>query len=410
MRISLPWRALSHSLGVAASVALVAGAPAAAQDRLVVHTEAGTPVIATELLIATGPADEPVGRAGIAHLAARAVTRPILPILDSLGAHLVVTPHKDAVGFTLIAAPDAWNEAVRVLLVAIFRDPVDAASVAAERQGIEAELLARRTNPADAAVRAADAAIFGEHHPWGRPAVGVPETVRRLTQSHVDGFLRTHFRAGLTYAAVVGPIEQLSAERQILPYVQGVDSVPATSIPPPQPERSPVTQDYNSVTTWVTASFPVSPDGDVEALRMLAHVVDDELSFGPTRRSVYDSHSEVVRRIGGGEVRFTVVVPPEEAAAWSDRLARAVEAIAGSPLLEEGWLGRLRRYRGDRLNQLAAPEDRAGALARSLLVAGVGGEPLPRIEDLSVERLRRAAASLGSPTIVVLGPFLEDPD
>jgi hypothetical protein len=410
MRNSPPPRALLPSLAAILTIGGGVGAPAVAQEQLVVHTETGTPVIATELLIATGPADEPAGLAGIAHLAARAVTRPILPTLDSLEAHMVVTPHKDAVGFTLIAAPDAWNEAVRVLLVAIFRDPVDAASVAAERAALEAELLGRRDNPADAAVRAADAAIFGEAHPWGRPAVGVPETVRRPTHAQVDEFLRGNFRAGRAYTAVVGPIETTSAERQILPYLRDADTVSVTPIPAPEPEDSPVRRDYNSVTTWITASFPFGPDGDVEALRMLAHVVDDELAFGPTRRSVYDSRSEVVRRIGGGEVRFTVVVPPEEAAAWARRVSGIVEVIAESPLLEEGWLGRIRRYRGERLHQLASPEDRAGALARSLLVAGTGGEPLPHIEDLSVDRLRRAAASLGEPTVVLLGPFLDDPD
>lgn len=389
---------------------LRAGMPAAAQDRLVVHTETGTPVIATEVLIATGPADEPAERAGLAHLAARAVTRPIRAALDSLEAHLIVAAHKDAVGFTLIAAPDAWQEAVRVLMVALFRDPVDAAAVAAERESIEAELLGRRDNPADAAVEAADAAVFGELHPWGRPAVGSPGTVRRLTHAHVDQFLRAHFRPGRAFAAVVGPVELASALRQIEPHIRGADSATTAAVPPPDPEASPARRDYNSVTTWITVSFPFSTGDDVEALRMLAHLVGDEISFGPTRQSVYDSRSEVVQRIGGGEVRFTVVVPPEEAEAWADRITDLVEGIAEAAFVEEGWDASLRRYRGQRLHELAAPEDRAAALARALLVAGAAGEPLPHLEDLSIQRLRSAVSALGEPTVVLLGPFLDGPD
>ena len=386
-----------------------AATSAAAQDRLVVHTEAGTPVIATEILIATGPADETADRAGVAHLAARAVTRPIRATLDSLEAHLAVTSHKDAVGFTLIAAPDAWQEAVRVLMVAMFRDPVEAASVVAERESIEAELLGRRDNPADAAVQAADAAVFGELHPWGRLAVGSAGTVRRLTHAQVDEFLRSNFRPERAYAAVVGPVELSSALRQIEPYIRA-DSVATSTVPPPRPEPSPFRRDYNSVTTWVTASFPFASGADVEALRMLAHIVGDELSFGPTRMSVYDSRSQVVERIGGGEVRFTVVVPPEEAEAWAERITALAEDILEAPSVEEGWTSRLRRSRGERLHALAAPEERAAALARALLVAGAAGEPLPHIEDLSVDRLRRAASALGDPTLVFLGPFLDDSD
>lgn len=392
-----------------AFAAPAAPTPAAAQDRLVVHMETGTPVIATEVLIATGPADEPADRAGLAHLAARAVTRPIRASLDSLEAHLVVTSHKDAVGFTLIAAPDAWQEAVRVLMVALFRDPVEAAAVVAEREAIEAELIGRRDNPADAAVQAADAAVFGELHPWGRLAVGSVGTVRRLTHAQVDAFLRANFRPERAYAAVVGPVELSSALRQIEPYIRS-DSAITSVVPPARPEPSPFRRDYNSVTTWVTASFPFASGTDVEALRMLAHLVGDELSFGPTRMSVYDSRSEVVERLGGGEVRFTVVVPPDEAEAWGDRVTGLVEGILEAPTVEEGWTARLRRYRGERLHELAAPEDRAAALARALLVAGAAGEPLPQIEDLSLDRLRRATSALGDPSVVFVGPFLDNPD
>src|SRR5690606_3096956 len=125
-------------------------------------------------------AQEPEGKEGLAHLAARAVTAPILPTLDSLGARLAVQAHKDAVSFTLIAAPDVWEAASRTLLVSLFRDPPQSAAVLAEREAVRNELLSRQSNPADAANREADGALYGRDHPWGRPTVGTSQSVTGL--------------------------------------------------------------------------------------------------------------------------------------------------------------------------------------------------------------------------------------
>jgi predicted Zn-dependent peptidase len=69
---------------------------------------------------------------------------------------------------------------------------------------------------------------------------------------------------------------------------------------------------------------------------------------------------------------------------------------------------RLRRFRGERLHALASPEARARELARQLLV---GGRTRPLGQDLdalTLARVQAAARSLGAPTIVLLGPFLDE--
>lgn len=392
------------------TLALVGAWPGAmeAQDRLRVRTEPGTPVVATEVLLAAGPADEPAGKEGLAHLTARAVVRPISPALDSLEAHLEISAAKDAVGFRLIAAPDAWPEALRLLMLALFRDPVVAQAVTAEQREIQAELLARRDNPADAAIRASDAAFFGAEHPWGRPTVGSAATVRGLTLADADAFARANFRPERAVVAVVGPVEGDAAERQLGPYLRstpGAGGVRPNETARRSPTTAAVRTDYNSVTTWVTVIFPFPAGADVEALRMLAHLAAEELAFGPTRRSVYDSRGEVIRRADGGEIRLVVVVPPEEAGAWAARIVERMQELPRDPILAEGWEGRLRRYRGERLHQLAAPEDRAAELARELLADRSAGDPVPAIGELSIARVRAGAASLGTPAVVLLGPI-----
>lgn len=378
----------------------------AAQEHLVVRTEPGTPVVATEVLVAAGPADEPEGQAGLAYLTARVAVAPIRPILDSLGARLQVQGQKDALSFTLIAAPDVWRPAARLLLVALFRDPADPGALERERAAIRAELLGREANPADAAAREIDAAAFGPDHPWGRPAVGYSATVEMLTLEDVDAFVRAHFVPERTVMAVVGPVEERAGREHLLPFFQGA-RLTTSRVEPPRPTESPVRRDYNSITTWVIASYPFPPEADEEALRMLAGLATETLSFGPSRRSVYNAGSEVLRRAEGGEMRIKLVVPPGEVEGWAERIHQAVAAHAERPLLPVVFAEHLRRFRGERLRALSAPEERARAAARMLLLEGAGDGLLVDTEALTAERLHAAARALGAPTMIFLGPFLD---
>lgn len=387
-----------------AALALVA-APATAQERVIVRAEPGTPVVAAEVLIAVGPADEEEGKEGITYLTARAVTAPILPVLDSLAAELDVEQHKDAVSFTVTAAPDNWQEAVRTLLVALFRDPVDSVATVRQRTATAAELTAREASPSDALARELDGAVFGKDHPWGRPAVGTARTVGRIAVREVDDFLRSGFTADRALVAIVGPVDR-GAGRALEAFMDP-GPLRTSEIDAPEPATEPVRQQYQAITAWVAAVYPFSEDADEEAVRMLARLALDGISFGPLRPQVYDSRVDVVRHAGGGELRLQLVVPPREAEEWADRLTDVVGQFARAPLDAPVFADRLRRYRGERLLELETPEARARALARAALV----GSPSARLTDLdglTRERLHQAARALADPVIVFLGPFVEE--
>jgi zinc protease len=391
------------ALALLVALALPAGA-ARAQDHVVVLPEPGTPVVATEVLVAASAADEDPEQAGIASLAARSVTAPLRATLDSLGAHLAVDAHRDALSFTLTAAPDAWEEASRALLLALFRDPVDSTAVARERQAIAAELRGRQENPADAVVRALESATFGEAHPWARPAVGYPESVARLGAADVDRFLRANFTPERTVVAVVGPVDDRAVRAHLASLAPASGPLPFTPVAR-QPAEGTVRRDYNSVTTWIARSYPLPADADLAAIRLLAQMAIDQLSFSPSRRSVYNARVEVLPRLDGGELRFELVVPPEEVEEWAGRIEEVVETVEKSELTEGQLAARVRRYRGERLQALEAPEDRARELARQVLVYGHAGNLLPNLDDMTLERLRAAAESLGRPVTVFLGPL-----
>lgn len=387
--------------------ALAPAGPAAAQERLAVRSEPGTPVVAVEVLVAAGPADEPEGKAGLAYLAARTVVAPILPLLDSLGARLETAAAKDALTFTLIAAPDVWEDASRMLLVALFRDPPERQWMTRQQTAILAELTARASNPADAAMRVTDRAVYGEDHPWGRSTVGSAESIRRLAMPDVDEFLRSHVTSQRAVIAVVGPVDAASARLHLRGYFDPTTALPPQEWVPPEPAETIVRTDYNSITTWVAVSYPFGVNADLEALEFLARVTTDELSFSPSRSSVFNARGDVIPRRAGGELRFQVVAPPEEAERWAERVRELVERTTLDPGMADAYPLRLRRYRGERLHDLATPEARARWLARQLLVTGRARAIDLDLEDMTITRLRGAVRALGAPTVVLLGPILE---
>jgi hypothetical protein len=201
---------------------------------------------------------------------------------------------------------------------------------------------------------------------------------------------------------VVGPVDVDEALGVLRPHMPEGE-LRADSVPAAAPAAEPVSADYNSITTWVSATWRFGADSDVESLRLLAKLALDRVSFGPSRRSVYNSRAEVVQYAGGGEVRLTVVVPPREARAWAERLREAVGGYAAEPLAANVFAERLRRYRGLRLLELDLPEARAGAMARAALL-GDRGATLADFTRLTAERLQGAARSLEPAIIVFLGP------
>jgi predicted Zn-dependent peptidase len=403
---------LRGTLGpVAATVLLIIAAAlqasgASAQERIVVFTEPGTPVIATEILIVAGPANEPEDKGGVAYLAARSVTEPIRPVLDSLGAYLTLAIHKDALSLTLISAPDVWEEATRVLMVALFRDPPATSVVQRERAAIRAELAGRQTNPADAMSREADRAFFGSDHPWGRPAVGTMRSVERLTFVDVTEFLNSHVTSDRALAVVVGPVDSDHARSHLANFMVGSGHL-RVDAPEPVTADRPVRVEYNSITTWISASFAFAPEADEEALRLLAHLALRALTTGPDRHLVYNASAEVLPRAGAGELRFQLVTPPGSAERLGAQIRETVEQLASMQVPDDIWESRLRRYRGERLQSLRSPDSRANEVARRLLASPASPWLLPDLDGLTQPRMAAAFRALSEPALVFLGPSLD---
>lgn len=376
--------------------------------RIRVVPEPGAPVVAATILIALDVSAEPASRAGLANLAARAIVAPARPGLDSMSVRLEVDVRKDAVSFTLVSAPDAWQDALRTLLVALFRDAPRGSAVTAERDAIVSNLRARATNPADAVERLIDRAVFGEEHPWGRPVTGTLETVEALGIEEVDDFLREHFTSERAVATVIGPVDAEPALIILEPFVGEGRLV--VDLESPDPSRTPLHEEYNSITTWISTSYRFPGTGDIDALRMAAGLIADRMAFGPRSRAVYNTRSDVLRYADGGELRFELVVPPEETDRWARQLQTTVSDLGNQTFTRAEFARLERNHRGERLLALLPPERRVQEHARAIMLSHANGSlsndlvPGP----VTAERLTEAVRALSPPVEVRLGPVLDE--
>ncbi len=391
---------------MAVLLAAVWGAdPAAAQasggTHVMVSPEPGTPVVALDVLVATNNE----GDAGLGYLAARSVVYPLRPTLDSLGARLAVRAEKDALGFRLVVAPDAWEEASRALLVALFRDPVERVAMEAERERIRLDLVGREANPADALRRETDRAVYGPRHPWSQPPAGSAETMAGLSFDEVDRYLRRNLIPGQAVVGLVGPVDAAAATGHLSAFFEGA-AAPVTEAEPARPRKGELRKEYDAITTWLSATWLFDRNADLPAVRMVAAIVADALAFGPSQRSVYDVQTEIKQHGGGGELQLRIVVPPEEAERWEGIIRSQVARLADEPLSHFEFADRFRQFRGQRLLELGAPEARAERIARALLLGERSlSEPAADLAALTPERLQKAARALDGPVVVVLGPF-----
>jgi predicted Zn-dependent peptidase len=360
------------------------------------------PVVAAAVVV-PGSSWELPGTEGLTLLTARTLLEQVRPRLDSLGARAGVQCGRAAFTFTLLAPADAWSTALRGLLDAVFRpDPTDDALQRA-RRSLRETLVLDRASPAWQARLAVRQALHGDAAPasaWSAPECGVPETLDLFDLADIRAGAH-RFGPGAAAAALLGPVPS-DADTLVRRYLPPGPVRPLEAPRGTRPGRRFVEQ--NTVTAWTALAFPFGPDADTEAIRLLGAVLESEVAPDPSRPWSYAVGSAIDRHGRGGVLIVHVVTETDSAARAARAVTARVAAVAQGAFPSAAFERSLRAHRGRRLLEGRRPERRAAAVA---LAAALGGEPgtgWPAVWDLTEERLREAAGSLGEPARAVVGP------
>lgn len=413
--------------------------------RVVLEENHAAPVVAMQLWLAVGAADEPEGRGGAANVI-RHLLRRSLGGAGTTGADSRAgawTSYDETVVHTLTATPFI-DEGLRALAGAVMTPSMTPGDFEAARVAARADLRATRADPSHVAAASALAAAFSAH-PYRRALLGTDATLDALTLDELRAFYDRAYGAGQATLVVVGDFDPrtVRARATALFGAWRAATAPAARTREPdqgQPHVVVSTADVADPELALAWKTPAFHDDDRAALQVLAAVLgqgartrlDDELVRNrqlarSTRAFLYAGRDGGLlvtsATLGAGPVEDTTAIVLEEVARLGrdgptrDELSRArtlVErqevaqkasadgyarrlglyaTVSGDPDLEAAHLKRVRDVDGKQVQQAAARFLRATnltvavTLPQARVTAGRSSEGAPRPSDDRAPRL-----------------------
>ena len=176
-----------------------------------------------------GSAQESHEVEGITHLIEHLLLRrtahrepeQVSELIDSLGGSVDAFTTREACAITAHVPADRADEALDLLLDAIFAPSFLPEDLEVERGVIAAEFEMVQDSPGEIAAENALLACW-DGHPMARPVLGRRQVVRRLRTKDLARYHSQHFTAEGLVLVAVGPVDQPAIERRLAALPAGV--------------------------------------------------------------------------------------------------------------------------------------------------------------------------------------------
>jgi len=190
--------------------------------RLIVSEQHVLPMAVIEILVDAGARRDPRGKEGLANLTADLVTEgtrsrtasQIKESVDFIGAGLSTSADTDFAVLSLTVLSKDLDTGLALLTDVLLHPTFPEAEVARRREAALATIRTEEDNPGSVAQRAFVEAVFrGE--PYGHPAIGTADSVRRLTRADIEAFYKQHYRPDGTIIVVAGDVAVADVEQRL---------------------------------------------------------------------------------------------------------------------------------------------------------------------------------------------------
>jgi predicted Zn-dependent peptidase len=297
----------------------------------------------------TGSAHEDLGEAGITHLLEHLLLRRcgdrtpegIAELIDSLGGIVDAFTTREVCAVTAHVPAERFEEALDLVLDAVFRPRVLREELEVERKVVAAEFDLIQDSPAEVAAERALEACWGGH-PLARPVLGRREVVERLAASDLERYHRARFNSANLLLVAVGPIDEEGISRR-LERCPGPAATPV-HLPPPNwrsgvlaEERDGLEQLYaNLVLPGLRADDP-----EVFTLGVLHQLLGGGASSRLFRELrdrlglVYDVGSSIYAAESAGVLEVTFSAPTRQTEACWDAVFRVLGEVAAGRITDE---------------------------------------------------------------------------
>jgi predicted Zn-dependent peptidase len=313
---------------------------------LLIETVPGAETAAVGAWVRSGSAHEPGELAGITHLLEHLLLRrcgertpeEIAELIDSLGGVVDAFTTREACAVTAHVPAERFDEALELVLDAVFRPSLRPDEVELERRVVAAEFDLIQDSPVEVAAEQALVACWGDH-PLARPVLGRREVVERLGAADLARFHHGHFGAENLLIVAVGPVDEARIRERVavLPHVSG--RLPGPKAPVWRSgvmvaERDGLEQLYANLV------LPALPSDHPEVLTL--GVLHQLLGGGAASRLfrelrdrlglVYDVGTSVYATGVAGVLEVTFSAPARQAEACWDALLRVLEQVGAGEI------------------------------------------------------------------------------
>jgi len=192
---------------------------------LIIQADQSSPLIAIEVWIHSGSADEAPSEQGAAHLLEHMLFKgsKLLKageadlVLENLGSSLHATTSKDWIRINTVVASRFLKDAMPVVAELVLNPTFPADELEAERRVLLDELASTSADPVRTVAERLEALAYGSH-PYGRPIPGTRESVAKLTRLSLISFHRRNFVPGNMTVVIVGDVEPKEAAGLVQKY------------------------------------------------------------------------------------------------------------------------------------------------------------------------------------------------
>jgi predicted Zn-dependent peptidase len=228
------------------------------------------PVVSCQMVVPTGAASDPPGKAGLAYVTANMMDEgagkrgaiDVSRALDDLGAHLDTDANADTTWASLTVLTRHLRGAFSIFGDVVARPRFEAKELARVKDLWSSELLERSKDP-DATARVVfRAALFGAGHPYAHPWDGTLRSARAVTLDDVKRFYGAEWRPDRATLVCVGDVTK-DALALLLEDAFASWKAPAMPAPPPLVPPAP----HGPWPRLVVVDRPDAPQSVIAAVR-----------------------------------------------------------------------------------------------------------------------------------------------
>jgi zinc protease len=254
--------------------------------RVVIKEDHFAPVVAIQMWVKAGSADETLDVAGAAHVHEHMIfkgtdRRPVGAIaaeVESSGGHINAFTTADHTVYHLILASRYFATGLDIIADAMRHSTFDPHELAKELQVVMEEWKRGEDSPTSRAATELFRLAYSTH-PYGRPVIGFRETIEALNRERVLNFYQRWYHPNNMTLVIVGDIDREAARQEVSRLFATEGPVVLPSRPrmaePPQHELRFSVLDMNVEEFYLYLGFPIPPasHADVCALDLLSYIL-----------------------------------------------------------------------------------------------------------------------------------------